>query len=64
MLMPSMNFYKPLYHLNWFQPIDVRAGTAGLTRFVLVDKDTHLVQTLTLRTNYVDPVSGQVVATR
>ena len=64
MLMPSMNFYKPLYHLNWFQPIDVRAGTAGLTRFVLVDKDTHLVQTLTLHTNYVDPVSGQVVATR
>src|ERR1022692_1088948 len=64
MLMPSMNFYKPLYHLNWFQPIDVRAGTAGLTRFVLVDKDTHLVQTLTLHTNYIDPVSSQVVATR
>jgi hypothetical protein len=63
-LLPSMNFYKSLYHLNWFEPIDIRTGTAGLTRFVLVDKDVQLVQTLTLHTNYVDPVSGQVVATR
>jgi hypothetical protein len=62
--MPSMNFYKPLYHLNWFQPIDVRAGTAGLTRFVLVDKDVQLVQTLGLHASYIDPISSQVVATR
>lgn len=64
LLLPSLNFYKSLYHLNWFHPVDDRTGTAGLTRFILVEKDTQLVQTLGLHTSFVDPVSGQVVAIR
>jgi membrane-bound metal-dependent hydrolase YbcI (DUF457 family) len=64
MLLPSMNFYKSLYHLNWFEPVDTRTGTDGLTRFVLVDKDVQLVQTMGLHTIDIDPVSNQVVATR
>ena len=40
-LLPSMNFYKSLYHLDWFQPVDTRNGTAGLTRFVLAEKETR-----------------------
>lgn len=63
-LLPSMNFYKSLYHLNWFEPIDTRTGTDGLTRFVLVDQDTQLVQTLGLHASYIDPVSSQVLATK
>jgi hypothetical protein len=63
-LLPSMNFYKSLYHLDWFQPVDTRNGTTGLTHFVLVQKDLQLLQTLGLHTNYADPVSSQVLATR
>jgi hypothetical protein len=63
-LLPSLNFYKSLYHLDWFQPADIRNGTAGFTHFVLVEKDTQLVQTLHLSTAYVDPVSGEVLAER
>jgi uncharacterized membrane protein len=64
MLLPSLNFYKSLDHLDWFQPFDIRNGTAGFTRFVLAEKDTQLVQTLHLSTSYVDPVSGEVLAAR
>jgi hypothetical protein len=63
-LLPSMNFYKSLYHLNWFQLKDLRDGPAQWTRFVLIDRDAQLVQTLGLHTSYVDPVSSQIVATR
>jgi hypothetical protein len=63
-LLPSMNFYKSLYHLDWFQPVDTRNGTDQLTHFVLVQKDLQLLQTLGLHTTYADPVSSQVLATR
>ncbi len=63
-LLPSMNFYKSLYHLNWFQPMDLRNGAAQWTRFVLIDRDAPLVQTLGLHTSYTDPVSSQILATR
>ena len=63
-LLPSMNFYKSLYHLDWFQPVDTRNGTAGLTRFVLAEKETQLVQTMGLHATYIDPVSNQALATR
>ena len=64
MLLPSLNFYKALEHLDWLQPVDIRNGTAGFTRFVLAEKDTRFVQTLHLSTAYVDPVSGEVLAAR
>ncbi len=63
-LLPSMNFYKSLYHLDWFQPVDTRNGTAGLTSFVLAEKETQLLQTLGLHATYIDPVSNQVLATK
>jgi hypothetical protein len=63
-LLPSLNYYKSLYHLNWFQPMDLQDGTAAFTRFVFAEKDVQLVQTLGLHTIYVDPVSSQVLATR
>ncbi len=63
-LLPSMNFYKMLYHLNWFDPVDNRKDTNGASRFILTPAEAHLAEAMKLRALYTDPVSGQVLAIR
>ena len=61
-LEPSLNFYKMKDRLDWLQPI-VRAPVGpGADYYVLMNADRGATEALHLRTIYVGPNSGTILA--
>jgi hypothetical protein len=64
-LMPCLNFYREMYGLNNWDPIDGQNGPTKVTGdFVVLDKDSAvlLAPSSSLSTVFVDHVSGGTVA--